>query len=235
MQVIFIHGACVRDGAWWWARVAELLRAEGIGSVAADLPSCGEPAGNGRAGLAADVAEVRRLLAGAGPSVVIGHSYGGVVATEAAAATGVAVRGLVYVTSFLPDVGESLADLAGLAGGSPPPYLDFAPDGTFGVRPELAPDTFLHDCDAEAVEGALARLTRQSAAVQTEPVRHAAWRQLPSTYLLCADDRGTPPAVQRAQAARATAVVELPTGHHPFLSHPGLVARAVLAACRGDR
>jgi pimeloyl-ACP methyl ester carboxylesterase len=146
-----------------------------------------------------------------------------VVATDAAGGTD--VRHLVYVASFLPAVGESLASFGD---GTPAPYLDFTPDGTFGVRPEMAQELFLHDCDAEAVDGAFARMARQSAAVTTQPVRQAAWKQVATTYLVCAEDRATPPALQRAQAERADRVLELPSGHHPFLSHPGLMARAIL-------
>jgi pimeloyl-ACP methyl ester carboxylesterase len=231
MRVVFVHGACVRDGAWWWARVSALLAAEGVGSVAVRLPSCGETGdgspGAGGPGLAADVAEVRGVLRGGGPAVLVGHSYGGIVAT--AAADGVAEAAhLMYISSFLLAEGEALAGVGG--GGEPAPYLDFSTDGTFGVRREVTRELFLHDCDAEAVDGALARLTRQTAAVTTEPLPAATWRRLPTTYLVCAEDRATPPDLQRAHAARATRVRELPTGHHPFLSRPDLVAAEVLQA-----
>lgn len=224
--MVFVHGACVEDGAWWWSRVADLLRPHGIDSIAARLPSCGEtgvPPGDGGPSLAADVAELRGVLAHIGPAILVAHSYGGVVATAAAGAGD--VRHLVYVDSFLPAAGESLADL----GGPPAPYLDVTPDGTFGVRIDLAEKLFLHDCDADAVEGAFARLTRQSTAATAEPVTEAAWTTIPSTYLVCADDRATPPELQRAQARRAGRTVELPTGHHPMLSRPDLLAAEVVA------
>ena len=225
LTAVFVHGACVEDGAWWWSRVADLLRADGIDSIAARLPSCGEtglapgPAGPS---LAEDVAELGAVLRSVGPALVVAHSYGGVVATEAAVEGD--VRHLFYLDSFLPDAGESLADFGGP---EPAPYLDFTPDGTFGVRTELAEALFLQDCDSEAVEGAFARLTRQTASVVAEPVRRAAWHDLPSTYLVCADDRATPPDVQRAQARRAGRVIELPTGHHPMLSRPDLLAEVL--------
>ncbi len=224
--MVFVHGACVEDGAWWWSRVADLLRPHGIDSIAARLPSCGEtgvPPGDGGPSLAADVAELRGVLAHIGPAILVAHSYGGVVATAAAGAGD--VRHLVYVDSFLPAAGESLADL----GGPPAPYLDVTPDGTFGVRIDLAGKLFLHDCDADAVEGAFARLTRQSTAATAEPVTEAAWTTIPSTYLVCADDRATPPELQRAQARRAGRTVELPTGHRPMLSRPDLLAAEVVA------
>src|SRR5689334_8776367 len=82
MDLVFVHGSCVDDGAWWWSRVAALLP---FPSIAAPLPSCGAAAG--QAGLADDVAAVRHVLSGTGPAIVVAHSYGGVVATEAAART----------------------------------------------------------------------------------------------------------------------------------------------------
>ncbi|MEU4470670.1 alpha/beta hydrolase [Micromonospora sp. NPDC023888] len=221
MIVVFVHGACVRDGEWWWSRVADALRADGLASVAVRLPSCGEVTG-AASDFAADVAETRRVLREVGPAVLVGHSYGGVVVTEAANAGEVAH--LVYVSSFLPEVGQALAHLGPA---EPAPYLDFSPEGTFGVRREMLRERFLQDCDEQAVKGAVARLTRQEASVLTAPVRHAAWRHLPSTAIVCAEDRATPPALQRSQAARATWTVELPTGHHPMLSHPHLLADAV--------
>ncbi|MEV4292945.1 alpha/beta hydrolase [Nonomuraea bangladeshensis] len=168
------------------------------------------------------------LAADEQPAIVVGHSYGGVVA-GAAAAGPAQVRQLVYIASFLPQVGESLASFGD---GTPAPYLDFGSDGTFGVRAEVATRTFLQDCDREAVEQAHARLVRQSAAVIaaviTGPVQAAAWQHVPSTYVVCAQDNGTPAAVQRVQAGRATHVVEVATGHHPFLSRPSVVARLLL-------
>jgi pimeloyl-ACP methyl ester carboxylesterase len=228
MRAVFVHGSCVRDGAWWWSRVAALLQAEGLPSVAVPLPSCGEtgdePGVHGPA-LDADVEQLRRVLADGEPAIVVGHSYGGMVASEAAGAT--AAQHLVFISSFLPEAGESLASYGG---DEPAPYLDFSPDGTFGARAEMLQELFLQDCDREAVDGAFARLTRQSAAVVTQPARRPGWKHTPTTYLLCAEDRATLPAVQRVQAARAGRVIELPAGHHPFLSHPELVARAVLTA-----
>jgi len=227
MRAVFIHGSCVRDGAWWWSRVATILDARGVPSVAVELPSCGETGGKpGVDGpsLDDDAAEVRRVLAETGPAIVVAHSYGGVVATDAVG-PGDAER-LVFITSFLPEVGESLASFGG---DGPAPFLDFAPDGTFGARPEMLQELFLQDCDQEAIDGAFARLTRQTSAAVAQPVRQAGWRHTPSTYLVCADDRATPPAVQRVQAARAGQVIEIPVGHHPFLSQPESVAQVVLS------
>lgn len=230
MRVVFVHGACVRDGAWWWHRTAELLRERGVSSVAPALPSCGEtglPAGSGGPGLSEDVAAVREvLLDGDEPTVVVAHSYGGIVTAEAAADVG-SVRHLLLVSSYLPDNGQSLADFGD---GGPAPFLDIDPGaGTFGVRADLLVDTFLHDCDAEVRTRAADHLARQSVRVTGDPVGAAAWRRVPSTYLVCARDRGTPPRLQREYARRAGAVVELDAGHHPFLSQPAAVRDLLLS------
>jgi pimeloyl-ACP methyl ester carboxylesterase len=177
--------------------------------------------------LAEDVAAVRQVLTASDePTVVVAHSYGGIVVAEAAADVA-AVRHQLLVTSKLPAAGESLYAFGGDA---PPPFLDVDPDaGTFTVRPESLAGTFLQDCDAAIQRGAVERTARQSLSVLGEPVRTAAWKDVPSTYLVCADDRGTPAEAQRAFAARADAVVELDAGHHPFLSRPEAVRDLILA------
>ncbi|MFJ8627019.1 alpha/beta fold hydrolase [Kitasatospora sp. NPDC093550] len=229
MRVVFVHGACVRDGSWWWHRTAGLLAERGVPSVAPALPSCGEtgrPAGVDGPGLPEDVAAVRQVLGdGDEPTVVVAHSYGGIVTAEAAAGIG-SVRHLVLVSSYLPEAGQSLSDFGP---GGPAPFLDVDPAaGTFGVRPELLVDTFLQDCDPEDQARAADHLARQSVRVTGQPVGAAAWQQVPSTYLVCARDRGTPAERQRGFARRAGRVVELDAGHHPFLSRPAEVRDLLL-------
>ena len=231
MRVVFVHGACVRDGEWWWHRTAALLRERGLSSVAPALPSCGEvgvAAGSGGPGLPEDVAAVRQVLLQDRdePTVVVAHSYGGIVVAEAASKVQ-AVRHLVLIASYLPEVGQSLSDFGD---GKPVPFLDVDPDaGTFGVRPELLTDTFLQDCDQEVQAQAADHLARQSVQVTGQPVRAAAWQEVASTYLVCAQDRGTPPRLQREFAGRAGRVVELDAGHHPFLSQPAAVRDLLLS------
>jgi len=123
---------------------------------------------------------------------------------------------------------SSAAADAACAAAASTPYLSINADGTFGVRHELATDTFLHDCAAEGVAPAHARQTWQSVAVTAQPVSAAAWQQINTTYLVCADDRGTPPEAQREQARRAAHVVEVDAGHHVFLSQPRAVADLIL-------
>jgi pimeloyl-ACP methyl ester carboxylesterase len=229
MRVVFVHGACVKDGPWWWHRTAELLAERGVPSESSALPSCGEtgaPAGADGPGLAEDVAAVRQLLTASDePAVVVAHSYGGIVTAEAAAGVD-AVRHLLLVSSYLPEIGESLSSFGGE---TPAPFLDIDPEGgTFTVRPEALAETFLQDCDPEIQRGAMNRTARQTLSVTGEPVRASAWKEVPSTYLVCADDRGTPAGRQREFARRAGNVVELDSGHHPFLSQPAAVRGLIL-------
>jgi pimeloyl-ACP methyl ester carboxylesterase len=229
MRVVFVHGACVKDGSWWWHRTAELLAELGVASAVPALPSCGETGESTGAqgpGLAEDVAAVRHVLTASDePTVVVAHSYGGIVTAQAAAGVD-AVRHLLLVSSYLPEVGESLSSFGGE---QPAPFLDIDPEGgTFTVRPEALAGTFLQDCDPEIQRQAVDKTARQSLAVLEQPVQAAAWQHVPSTYLVCAQDQGTPATRQREFAARAARVVELDAGHHPFLSQPAEVRDVIL-------
>jgi pimeloyl-ACP methyl ester carboxylesterase len=228
MRVVFVHGACVKDGAWWWHRAAELLAEQGVASEAPALPSCGETGespGTGGPGLAEDVAAVRQVLTASDkPTVVVAHSYGGIVTAEAAAGLDT-VRHLLLVSSYLPEVGQSLSSFGA---DEPAPFLEIDPgDGTFTVRADALAETFLQDCDAVTQREAMHRTARQSLAVIEQPVQSAAWQHIASTYLVCADDRGTPADLQRKFAGRAGSVVELNAGHHPFLSQPSAVRELI--------
>jgi pimeloyl-ACP methyl ester carboxylesterase len=229
MRVVFVHGACVKDGLWWWHRTGELLAERGVTSEAPLLPSCGETGNRTGAqgpGLAEDVASVRQVLTARDePTVVVAHSYGGIVSAEAAAGVD-AVRHLVLVSSYLPEVGQSLSSFAGEA---PSPFLDIDVEGgTFTVRAKTLAETFLQDCDPEIQRQAFDKTARQSLAVLEQPVQSAAWQRVPSTYLVCAQDRGTPADRQREFAGRATSIVELDAGHHPFLSRPAEVCDLIV-------
>jgi pimeloyl-ACP methyl ester carboxylesterase len=229
MRVVFVHGACVKDGSWWWHRTGELLAEKGVASEAPALPSCGEtgePTGASGPGLADDVAAVRRVLtASEEPTVVVAHSYGGIVVADAA--TGLdTVRHLLLISSYLPEVGQSLSSFGGE---EPAPFLDIDPaDGTFTVRRDALARTFLQDCDMPIQREAENKTAWQSLAVLEPPVNSAAWQHIESTYLVCAQDRGTPADRQREFARPARSVVELDTGHHPFLSQPSAVRDLII-------
>ena len=229
MRLVFVHGACVKDGSWWWHRTGELLAERGVTSETPALPSCGEtgePTDGGGPGLAEDVAAVRDVLTASDePTVVVAHSYGGIVTAEAAAGVE-AVHHLLLISSYLPEVGQSLSSFGGE---NPAPFLDIDPEGgTFTVRPDGLAETFLQDCDAEIQREAMDKTARQSLSVLEQPVRSAAWKHVPATYLVCAEDKGTPARLQREFAGRAGNVVELNAGHHPFLSQPAAVRDLIL-------
>jgi hypothetical protein len=115
------------------------------------------------------------------------------VVAEAAAGLGT-VRHLLLISSYLPEVGESLSSFSGP---EPAPFLDVDVEGgTIGVRPEMLAETFMHDCP-ELVDDATRRLARQSLLITQQPVRASAWQQVPTTYLVCREDRGTPAERQR--------------------------------------
>ena len=222
--LIFVHGACVHDAPWWWSRMIEPLAAHGIASLAVPLPSCGETA-DGLGDLYADVEAVLRTIADAdAPVVLCGHSYGGMVITEAGADE--RVSQLLYVTSMMPEAGQSLADLGS---SQPAPWMDPGDDGTVGVHADLVRELFLQDCDDATVEQALARLTRQSAMPFTQPPRHVAWQEKPSTYVVCTDDLAIPAELQRQRADAGARLIDFPSGHHPFLSQPEAFAESIAA------
>jgi pimeloyl-ACP methyl ester carboxylesterase len=230
MKLIFVHGALVRDGQWWWQRTAELLlERTGIQSRAVLLPSCGEvgPELVG-GGLIADAAALRRELDDADSAIVVGHSYGGTVIAEAGQHP--AVAHLLYVSSYLPDVGLSQAailsdetDLVSIAPNEDGTLSLVGYDAvTFGAR-------FLQDTDEATQREALNRVTAQSVGAFMTPTTAAGWQAVDSTYIICGQDRSTSVALQRFHADRATRSVELPTGHHPFISHPDLIVDQVQA------
>jgi pimeloyl-ACP methyl ester carboxylesterase len=230
MRVVFVHGACVMDGSWWWHRTGQLLAEQGLASEAPALPSCGETGEQTNAagpGLIEDLSAVRHVLTASDePTVVVAHSYGGIVIAEAAAGVK-AVHHLLLISSYLPEVGQSLSSFGSE---EPAPFLDIDPGGgTFTVRRDVLAETFLQDCDAEIQQQATHKTARQSLAVLQQPVQAAAWQHAPSTYLVCAADRGTPAKSQREFAGRADSVVELGAGHHPFLSQPAAVRDLIIA------
>jgi pimeloyl-ACP methyl ester carboxylesterase len=222
--LIFVHGACVRDAPWWWSRMTGPLARHGIASVAVPLPSCGET-GDRLGDLYADVEATLQAIAEAeAPVVLCGHSYGGMVITEAGADQRVAQ--LLYVTSMMPEAGQSLADLVG---SQPAPWMDPGDDGTVGVHAGIVAELFLQDCDEATVQQALERLTRQSAAPFAQPPRHIAWQHKPSAYFVCTKDLAIPAELQRQRASASARLIDLPSGHHPFLSQPEAFAHSIAA------
>ncbi len=162
---------------------------------------------------------VRAALAGVGgPVVVVGHSYGDAVVSEAATADTGAAH-LVYLCAFQLDVGESLL---AAAGGQAPPWWEVHDRHIVTTTPE---HVFYDDCPADLTADAVGRLGLQSRASFEQPLTRAAWRETPSTYVVCETDQAIPLFAQEQMAQRAGDVVRLPDGHSPFLSSPGEVAR----------
>lgn len=228
--MIFAHGAVVGDAGWWWHRMYQPLREHGLRTASVELPSCGRSGGD----LHADGDAVRAVLdESAEPAALVGHSYGGMVITDAGEHP--VVRHLVYVSAVLPDAGESLIALADPRS---PGWLEPADDDSrVRLRSNLTDEElhfhFTGDCDEDTAREARARLVSQSAAAFAQPPRTVSWRTVPSTFVLCTQDRATPPAVQATWSGRAQRIIEIPTGHYPFLSRPDLLADIIAESVIG--
>jgi pimeloyl-ACP methyl ester carboxylesterase len=217
-NVALVHGAWA-DGSGW-QRIHDILRARGYNVSVVQNPLTSLPD---------DVAAVDRILARQdGATLLVGHSYGGVVITEAGDAANVV--GLVYIAAFVPDAGESVASL--IEGGAPPP-LQPSSDGFLFFNPILFPQVFAHDLPAaQGAFLAAAQVPPAGAAFGT-PVSRAAWRSRRSWYVLATEDRIIPPAAQRQMATRANAVItEVRGSHAVYISQPEAVADAIDAAAR---
>jgi pimeloyl-ACP methyl ester carboxylesterase len=192
--VVLVHGAW--HGAWCFEREIPLLRAAGIPVVALDLPGHGRDPGP-FTDLHGDAARVRAALDGTeGDVVLLGHSYGGAVITEAGVHP--AVTHLVYLCALALDSGESCATAAvgeakTLSHDGRPTLADGLvnhPDGSTTLTPEAAAACLYNDCDADTVAWAIAHLGPQPMANLGQSPTAVAWRQTPSTYVVCADDQG---------------------------------------------
>ena len=205
-------------GAWCWSDVLDRLTAAGVDARTIDLPS-----NDGASGLADDADAVRAALAAiADPTVVVGHSYGGVAISEGAGDA----AGLVYLCAFMLDVGESLLDAMQH---QLPDWIEL--DEQAGSHLATRTGEVLYgDCAPDVAAAAGARLTRQSVAAIATPQSAAAWQSVPSTYVICEQDRAVPPPAQEAMSGRAGSVHRLSSSHSPFFSRPDDVAELVLAA-----
>ena len=215
--IVLVHGGW--HGSWCWEPLLPFLTERGIEARTVDLPSCGCDTGS-LGDLRDDVEAVRAAVAKVdGPVVLCGHSWGGVVITEAGAVG--PVRRLVYLCAYVPDAGQSVATLR--EGRSPRPWI-LARDGALELDRGAAADVLYHDCDPATAAWAAERLVPQNAACLRNEVSAAAWRHLPSTYVLTTLDRVIPGGLQRRLADRCGEVVEIGTGHSPFLARPERVA-----------
>ncbi len=209
--VVLVHGAW--HGPWCFTKVLDGLAARGIDAVAPELPLLG--------GLGADAELVAELVAGIdGPVVLLGHSYGGQV-ISAAAADATNVAHLVYLCALMLDEDEKLQDVMG---GGPNAYDAVKRDGDHRVViPELAPATFYGDCSQSDIDLALRSCRPMPASPPPGPGGAPAWKSIPSTYVVCEQDKAIPPDSQRHLARHATDVVTWDVSHSPFFSRPDLM------------
>jgi pimeloyl-ACP methyl ester carboxylesterase len=207
--LVLVHGAW--HGSWCWEPLADALG--GVPIQTLELPSAGnDPVARGD--LYADAAVVRSALSAiSGPTVVLGHSYGGAVITEAVTADS-DVAHLIYLCAFLLDGGESVL---GTVGGTPPPWWDVRGDHVLVHAPA---DVFYNDVAPELTAQSVARVVAQSLAAFQQPLTNAGWKAVPSTYVVCEQDQAIPPFAQEAMAQRAGEVLRMDSGHSPFLSRP---------------
>jgi pimeloyl-ACP methyl ester carboxylesterase len=233
-RVLFVHGAW--HGAWCWERVTAPLRALGYEPEATDLPGHGKSA-EPLTDLYGDADAVRLRLDAIGePTLLVGHSYGGMVITDAG--THEAVAGLVYVAAYMPDAGQTLLDLftaTAIPEGERPSELVAAvrlseDRSETRLQGDGVPGALYRDCDPATQQWAIQRLDAQSTASFRQPPRGVAWKSRPTTYVVCTEDRTIPAWMQRTMAGQADRVIDLPASHSPFLSMPerlvGVLAEA---------
>ena len=226
--VVLVHGAW--HGSWCWERVVPLLQRKAVEVRTVELPSVGPPPGV-QPGVADDAAAVTAVLdATPGPKLLCGHSYGGLVITRAAAGRADVPR-LVYLAAGMPLDGESGAAAFERTGVGADWIV--ADGDRMWPDPARAGRVFFNDCDAETQEAAVARLRPMATAPHGEPVPVAAWRAIPSTYVICTRDRAIAPDAQRIFAKQAEDFVDVDSGHSPFFSQPEALA-ALLAQEAAD-
>lgn len=223
--LLLVHGSW--HGPWCWERLTPELGRRGLMAKTVALPSCA--ADPGPRGDLHDDASTIAAAAGRidGPVAVVAHSYGGVAVSHARHPANV-VR-LVYLGAFMPDTGRSLVSY--LPPGGLPEYVTDRGDGTTMVNLAVIGRDLYGDCDAATQAWASAHVVPQNAAAAVMPVGPAAWRSLPSTYVLLTEDLAVPTSLQRSFAAQSGTVFELPGSHSPFAARPAaladLLARAV--------
>jgi pimeloyl-ACP methyl ester carboxylesterase len=223
-NVVLVHGAWA-DGSSW-SKIVPLLEKKGLHVVCVQNPLTS---------FADDVAATKRIIdAQDGPVLLIGHSYGGAVITEAG--NDPKVAGLVYVAAFAPDKGESSGSL-GKPYGATPGVTELRPlaDGFLvltakGVLEDFAPDLPI----AERNLLLATQTPTQGAALSTE-ISTAAWRTKPSWFVVASNDRMIAPEQERVTAKRMNATtLTLPSSHVPMLSRPQEVSDFIIRAASGQ-
>jgi pimeloyl-ACP methyl ester carboxylesterase len=218
--IVLVHGGFV-DGSGW-AGVHRLLTRDGYRVIIVQNPTTS---------LADDVAVTKRAINSAeGEVVLVGHSYGGVVITEAGSDPKVAA--LVYIAAFAPEHGESVSSLiANPPAGAPvPPILPPVDGNLFLDRAKFA-SSFAADVDPEVAELMADSQVPWGVRALEGAVSAPAWRRKPSWYLVAKDDHMIPPAAQHAMATRAGATtVEVAGSHAVYVADPNSVAALIKQA-----
>jgi pimeloyl-ACP methyl ester carboxylesterase len=223
-NVLLVHGAWA-DGSSW-AGVIPLLRERGHTVVAVQLALNS---------LADDVAHVRQVLAdrSQGPTVLVGHSYGGAVISGAAAGQANAIA-LVYASAFAPDAGESLGALSAKYPAVPlGEHLQPDARGKLWIDPAKYNEVFCQDVDAVQAGVMAAAQGPLAGAIFGEQAGPAAWHTLPSWYFVSTEDRAIAPDLERFFAGRMGAsTVEEASSHASPVSHPREITELIFAAAR---
>jgi pimeloyl-ACP methyl ester carboxylesterase len=222
-MIVLVHGAF--SDASSWRKVIPILERDGYPVIAVQIPL---------SSLSDDVAATKRVLDGqTGPVVLVGHSWGGAVIT-AAADGNKNVKSLVYVAAFAPEAGEVITAPAAKY---TTPELNSAlkPDegGFVYIDRARFHDVFAHDLPAAdtRIMAATQKPIYGKAFGETMPA--AAWKTIPSWYIVCTDDRAINPDLERYYAKRIGATTtEIKASHVPFLSRPKEVARVIEAAAK---
>ncbi len=218
-SVVLVHGAFA-DGSGW-RPVAEILERDGYSVYVVQEPETT---------FEADLAATRIVLDRAGPCVLVGHSYGGMIISEVG--NHPAVRGLVYVAAFLPQIGESAG---GLQSKMPPAAKSVVPagGGFVQVQPEAFPDDFAADLPKPLARFMAISQVPIAAAIFDAKVTTAAWTQKPSYSIIPLQDRMIDPELMRFMSKRAgSATIEVPGSHAIFLSRPKEVAALIVKAAQ---
>jgi pimeloyl-ACP methyl ester carboxylesterase len=219
-NVVIVHGAFA-DGSGW-RRVVEILQKDGYAVTVVQEPLTS---------LADDVAATRRVLdMQQGPSLLVGHSYGGVVITEAGSAPNVA--GLVYIAAFIPDKGESAVSLLGQA---PAANNDMraTKDDFLYIDPAAFPADFAADLPPAEASFMAHSQPMAAKAAAAAPVTSAAWHQKKSWALIATRDRNINPDLERKMAKRAgSETIEVAGSHAVYASRPEDVARLIERAAK---
>lgn len=229
--IVLVHGAFAESASW--NGVIARLQEHGVRAIAAANPL---------RSLAGDAAYVRDVIASVdGPVVLVGHSYAGMVITQAAADND-SVVGLVYVNAFVPDAGQSAFDLSTSAPGSTlgdalAAYPVASGGAEFVIRPELFHDQFAADVpeDVTDIMAATQRPVTQAALSEALATDRPAWKDIPSWHVFSDQDRNIPVAVLRAGAERASSrgTTEIAgASHATSVSQPEAVAAAIAAAAK---